>query len=100
MFSSYSVPMINFNPHEREARDEPKNPSVVVYPILIHTSVKLVTAASSTVTFTWEHFNPHEREARDSGPPCTCTGSLILIHTSVKLVTARISVSVAAGVKF
>ena len=56
--------------------------------ILIHTSVKLVTAPPLDEEVSLEYFNPHEREARDTnalavGKDAEC----ILIHTSVKLVT-------------
>ena len=34
-------------------------------PILIHTSVKLVTYFQSSALLSGGHFNPHEREARD-----------------------------------
>ena len=58
----------DFNPHEREARDlKQATPSHAPEEILIHTSVKLVT----------------RRECRRS------YAYRILIHTSVKLVTPR-----------
>ena len=79
---------LNFNPHEREARDpeflkgwilsnailihtsvklvtgsdEPRNEHAG---ILIHTSVKLVTPQVGIIILTSSYFNPHEREARD-----------------------------------
>ncbi len=62
---SNSDPFYYFNPHEREARDRRQASSGLRPPILIHTSVKLVTACRSGVS-------------RDG---------TILIHTSVKLVT-------------
>ena len=55
----------NFNPHEREARDDDGSYEDGISWILIHTSVKLVTAA--------------RRHGLVYAP--------ILIHTSVKLVT-------------
>ena len=57
----------NFNPHEREARDD-----------------KWADDLSRLM-----YFNPHEREARDVDFNAHVSGSLILIHTSVKLVTGR-----------
>ena len=54
-----------FNPHEREARDVKVLILIPLHAILIHTSVKLVTALCPVHT-------RHEA---------------ILIHTSVKLVT-------------
>ena len=78
----------DFNPHEREARDAAKGVSTLTAsPILIHTSVKLVTCAAGRRGGLSLNFNPHEREARD---PITVAGIQsirILIHTSVKLVT-------------
>ena len=58
----------DFNPHEREARDQPVNRLGLAGKILIHTSVKLVTEIGNEIK-----------------------GVLrILIHTSVKLVTYAI----------
>ncbi len=57
------------------------------YDILIHTSVKLVTPATSTAQGRGVYFNPHEREARDLVPHDVVVVEFILIHTSVKLVT-------------
>ena len=57
--------LADFNPHEREARDDAQRCLCRGIGILIHTSVKLVT--------------PRERRALFEEP--------ILIHTSVKLVT-------------
>ena len=57
----------NFNPHEREARDAIATLPSADVPILIHTSVKLVTRGLN-----------HLLSRR-----------VILIHTSVKLVTKR-----------
>ena len=56
---------MHFNPHEREARDVPFKAVVVGRPILIHTSVKLVTSRALRSRLQRQHFNPHEREARD-----------------------------------
>ena len=56
----------NFNPHEREARDAIATLPSADVPILIHTSVKLVTSVAGGLA----------------------TDTMILIHTSVKLVTA------------
>ena len=39
----------HFNPHEREARDRDKAAWYIAYPILIHTSVKLVTSSYITM---------------------------------------------------
>ena len=59
----------NFNPHEREARDQTtEGIGQWVKIILIHTSVKLVT----------RRFSGERARAEE-----------ILIHTSVKLVTRR-----------
>ena len=58
---------LNFNPHEREARDGAIAAPFASASILIHTSVKLVTRKLKTVLH--------------------C--SYILIHTSVKLVTSN-----------
>ena len=78
----------NFNPHEREARDEREGGGRrAVEVILIHTSVKLVTPLRMRSPSTTAHFNPHEREARDSIPRVVAIAATILIHTSVKLVT-------------
>ena len=56
----------DFNPHEREARDNSK----------------------SRPCSQGFYFNPHEREARDPcSARCPNLHTLILIHTSVKLVT-------------
>ena len=57
--------VINFNPHEREARDVGAPSWPMSYNILIHTSVKLVTGLINLIEL----------------------GFTILIHTSVKLVT-------------
>ena len=66
---------MNFNPHEREARDA-ETASVIWNncPILIHTSVKLVT-----------HRGGRAQQRTD-----------ILIHTSVKLVTSARDAAVGA----
>ena len=58
----------NFNPHEREARDQGTAVQRNIVAILIHTSVKLVTRPIATL--------------RSAQP--------ILIHTSVKLVTVQV----------
>ena len=80
---------IDFNPHEREARDL----SAIFPPrylqILIHTSVKLVTGLFQRRQLVWLDFNPHEREARDVYSFQAPLEVGILIHTSVKLVTSR-----------
>ena len=55
--------------------------------ILIHTSVKLVTAGRDLASPKKQHFNPHEREARDHAAALLYVVDVILIHTSVKLVT-------------
>ena len=60
---------LNFNPHEREARDKPKHYLRLFDEILIHTSVKLVTCCEAVCTYRPRHFNPHEREARDLNFP-------------------------------
>ena len=54
-----------FNPHEREARDNLRQELPDPFSILIHTSVKLVTLAVSSSMTEPSYFNPHEREARD-----------------------------------
>ena len=59
---------IDFNPHEREARDHAQN------------------APQETPA----DFNPHEREARDLFYCMSYNLSNILIHTSVKLVTESV----------
>ena len=41
---------MNFNPHEREARDSLRTGEEVVVKILIHTSVKLVTKKDRRAT--------------------------------------------------
>ena len=61
-----------FNPHEREARDETYSRNGIGKVILIHTSVKLVTANRGNVLGKFA----------------------ILIHTSVKLVTPTHSVNI------
>ena len=56
--------------------------------ILIHTSVKLVTQRKESNRTARRYFNPHEREARDDNPGILSRLEVnILIHTSVKLVT-------------
>ncbi len=78
----------NFNPHEREARDELKeNYNTRSTGILIHTSVKLVTRLTCINSPYIRDFNPHEREARDYVAILDPGKNIILIHTSVKLVT-------------
>ena len=62
----------NFNPHEREARDAIALSLLPCGEILIHTSVKLVTANRGNVLGKFA----------------------ILIHTSVKLVTPTHSVNI------
>ena len=57
--------MVNFNPHEREARDRQEQFQYGASTILIHTSVKLVTYRVSLRRCCKIYFNPHEREARD-----------------------------------
>ncbi len=83
--------------------------SSLLRPILIHTSVKLVTTPVHGCSSRRRYFNPHEREARDGLVPESglyrrnfnphereardysfipiANLVLILIHTSVKLVT-------------
>ena len=77
----------DFNPHEREARDQAYGAMAEQMGILIHTSVKLVTAAAHAANAGITNFNPHEREARDSKYFEMVPQDPILIHTSVKLVT-------------
>ena len=77
----------DFNPHEREARDLMLLVDFFTAPILIHTSVKLVTLRVEFFIKDRQHFNPHEREARDHLWSLTWGEVDILIHTSVKLVT-------------
>ena len=55
----------HFNPHEREARDPP----------------------NARDPLELGNFNPHEREARDAYSQKFADAKLILIHTSAKLVT-------------
>ena len=45
----------------------------LIFYILIHTSVKLVTVSSVRVMTSASNFNPHEREARDSVPFTGCS---------------------------
>ena len=55
-----------FNPHEREARDRAfRDRKSLRKFILIHTSVKLVTDRPCDPRRGGGDFNPHEREARD-----------------------------------
>ena len=58
-------PGLDFNPHEREARD----------------------AVHHLQQVQLRDFNPHEREARDISIATPSSEVPILIHTSVKLVT-------------
>ena len=58
--------------------------------ILIHTSVKLVTGLYRQTQRTLCYFNPHEREARDIKKNFDVALGKILIHTSVKLVTYKL----------
>ena len=81
--------LMDFNPHEREARDCKVFEVRVAPSILIHTSVKLVTRHHGEGHTLFSHFNPHEREARDLKALPEAFSHNILIHTSVKLVTFR-----------
>ena len=59
----------DFNPHEREARDD-----------------NMVLSLEEA-----RDFNPHEREARDISAYGGDHSRAILIHTSVKLVTEKVA---------
>ena len=91
----------DFNPHEREARDEGNIEALRDVMILIHTSVKLVTAKSANTYLNLTPILIHtsvklvtdaDRQLRRH--------QRILIHTSVKLVTSRGTASPAAFANF